>query len=189
MLDARDALKHLTDTSLNPSEFEFAQAVIAVGNYAHMSISTAESLTGGLLATLLTSVEGSSAVYRGSIVAYATDLKHDLLEVDQKLLATQGPINAETAIAMAIGVARATKSSLGLACTGVAGPESVAQRPVGEVHIAVYVAETGHTRAQSLQLQGNRQEIRVQTAIAMCGLALDVLVGLTDLERFPDTDD
>ena len=187
MLDPKDALRHLTDTTLNPSEYEFAQAVIAVAHYAKVTIATAESLTGGLLATLLTSVEGASSVFRGAIVAYATELKSELLHVDEKLLHTYGPVNAETALAMAKGVANTTRSSLGLSATGVAGPDTLADRPVGEVHIAAYLLESGHSRVQSLQLKGNRQEIRVQSAIAMCGLALDVLVGLTDLERFPDT--
>lgn len=175
------------DASLKPSEYEFSQAVIAVAQYANATVSTAESITGGLLATLLTSVDGASSVFRGSIVAYATDLKSELLQVDEKLLSSQGPVNAETALAMALGVTNVTRSTLGLSCTGVAGPEALAERPVGEVHIAAYLSTTGHSRAQSLQLKGNRQEIRVQTAIAMCGLALDVLVPLTDLERFPDT--
>ena len=189
MLDAANALRDLMDTSLKPSEYEFAGAVIAVANYANITLSTAESLTGGLLATLLTSVEGSSSVFRGSIVAYATDLKSELLEVDEKLLTSQGPVNAETALAMAMGITKITRSSLGLSCTGVAGPETLAERPVGEVHIAACLSTSGHSRAQSLHLKGNRQEIRVQTAIAMCGLALDVLVPLTDLERFPDIKD
>lgn len=187
MLDARDALRHLTDTSLNPSEYEFAQAVIAVADYAKLTIATAESLTGGLLATLLTSVEGASSVFRGAIVAYATDLKSELLQVDEKLLSTYGPVNAETALAMAQGAAIRMRSSLGLSATGVAGPDTLHDRPVGEVHIAAYLLDGGHSRVQSLQLKGNRQEIRVQSAIAMCGLALDVMVALTDLERFPDT--
>ena len=187
MLDAKEALRHLTDTTLNPSEYEFAQAVIAVGHYAKLTIATAESLTGGLLATLLTSVEGASSVFRGAIVAYASDLKSKLLDVDEKVLGTYGPVNAETALAMAKGVAINTGSSLGLSATGVAGPDTLSDRPVGEVHIAAYLADTGHSRVQSLQFKGNRQEIRVQSAIALCGLALDVMVGLTDLERFPDT--
>lgn len=187
MLDANEALRHLMDSSLNPSEYEFSQAVIAVANYANTTIATAESLTGGLLAALLTSVEGASSVFRGSVVAYSTDLKSEILHVDSNLLSSQGPVNAETALAMAVGVTKVTGSTLGLSCTGVAGPDSLAQRPVGEVHIAAYLSTTGHSRAQSLQFKGNRQEIRVQTAIAMCGLALDVLVPLTDLVRFPDT--
>jgi PncC family amidohydrolase len=189
VLEAQEALRHLMDKSLNPSEYEFANAVISVAKHSGVSLATAESLTGGLLATLLTSVEGASAVFRGSIVAYATDLKSELLNVDPRLLETQGPVNAETAIAMAIGVTRATGSALGISCTGVAGPDSLGNRPVGEVHIAAYLVEPQQTRSQSLHLKGNRQEIRVQSAIAMCGLALDVLVGLTDLDRFPDTSD
>ncbi|MGA0857034.1 MAG: CinA family protein [Candidatus Nanopelagicales bacterium] len=187
--DAANALRDLMDSSLKPSEYEFAGAVIAVAKYANITVSTAESLTGGLLATLLTSVEGSSSVFRGSVVVYATDLKSELLKVDEKLLSTQGPVNAETALAMAMGITKITRSSLGLSCTGVAGPETLADRPVGEVHIAAYLSTSGHSRAQSLHLKGNRQEIRVQTAIAMCGIALDVLVPLTDLERFPDITD
>ena len=188
MIDARDALVHLMDASLQPSEYDFARAVIAVAQYGKQTVATAESLTGGLLATLLTSVESSSEVFQGSVVAYQSLLKAEILGVDPHLLAKQGPVNAETAIAMASGVASLTHSSLGLSCTGVAGPDTHGDRPVGEVHIAAHLPAQNLTRSQSLQFKGNRQEIRVQTAIAMCGLALDILVSLTDLERFPDTE-
>lgn len=101
------------------------------------SVATAESLTGGLLAAALTSVPGASAVVRGGIVAYATDLKATLLGVPAELLARTGPVDPEVARAMAAGAAARCTATWGLATTGVAGPDPQGGVPVGTVYVAV----------------------------------------------------
>ncbi len=90
---------------------------------SHLTVAAAESLTGGLLTALLTEIPGSSAVVRGGLVVYATDLKHTLAGVDSDLLAERGPVDPDVAIALASGVRHVCGSRLGLGLTGVAGPD------------------------------------------------------------------
>ena len=87
------------------------------------SLAVAESLTGGLVAGALTAVPGASRVVRGSVTAYATDLKRDVLGVDGALLAARGAVDGEVARQMASGVRRVLGADWGLATTGVAGPD------------------------------------------------------------------
>lgn len=139
------------------------------------TVSSAESLTGGLVTAALTAVPGSSAVLLGGIVAYATPLKAELLGVDVDLLDHRGAVDADVALAMALGVRERTGSTYGLATTGVAGPDPSEGKAVGTVFVAVCGPRT--TRVQALALAGDRQEIRTATVGAVLGLlaqALDV---------------
>ena len=88
-----------------------------------LTIATAESLTGGLLTAVLTEVPGSSAVVRGGLVVYATDLKHQLAGVDADLLAERGPVDPRVAAELAAGARRVCGSDVGVGLTGVAGPD------------------------------------------------------------------
>jgi nicotinamide-nucleotide amidase len=180
--DAQLALDALLDPELAPSEWEFARATILVAKYAKVNIATAESLTGGFLSSLLTSVPGSSQVFQGGVVAYATEIKKSVLEIPQKVL-DHGVVSTEVALAMATNVTKLMNARFGLGCTGVAGPDTQDGRPVGEVHIAIFDSATGSSRTQTLMFTGTRDDIRSQTSLALLGLCLDVLVGLTDLSR------
>ncbi len=100
------------------------------------TVAVAESLTGGLLAASLVEVTGASVVFRGGIVAYATDLKSALLDVPAGLLERYGAVHADVASAMAEGVRRRLDATFGVATTGVAGPDPADGQPVGTVHIA-----------------------------------------------------
>ena len=100
-------------------------------------MATAESLTGGLVCAALTDVPGASAVVRGAVVAYATELKAQVLGVDPDLLATGGAVQAEVARQMATGVCRVLGADVGVATTGVAGPDPQDGHPVGTVFVAV----------------------------------------------------
>ncbi len=101
------------------------------------TLAVAESLTGGLVAAEITSVPGASKVFRGSVTAYATELKHRLLGVDASLLAARGAVNPQVAAQMAVGVRKALGADWGLATTGVAGPDPQDGQPVGTVFVAV----------------------------------------------------
>src|SRR5206468_12465437 len=101
------------------------------------TLSSAESLTGGLLGAILTNVAGASATYRGGVVVYATDLKAKLLGVPEALLAARGPVDPDVAVAMAEGVRDRLDSTWGVALTGVAGPDTQGDQPVGRVYLAV----------------------------------------------------
>ena len=103
-----------------------------------LTVATAESCTGGLVAHLITEVPGSSAYLRGGIVAYADDVKGSTLGVPREVLAAHGAVSAQVALAMAEGVRRVLGTDLGVAVTGVAGPDGGSEaKPVGLVYVAV----------------------------------------------------
>ena len=139
-----------------------------------LTLATAESLTGGLVGGALTAVAGSSDVYRGGVVCYATDLKASLVGVPADLLAAHGPVAPETAAALASGAARVCGADVGAATTGVAGPSPQDGHPVGEVYVAVDVPGVG-SRVRPLHLAGTRDEIRTQTVAAVLALLAETL--------------
>jgi nicotinamide-nucleotide amidase len=124
------------------------------------SLAVAESLTGGLLAAAIVDVPGASAVFRGGLVVYATDLKESLAGVPAALLAARGPVDPEVALALAEGVRARCGADWGLATTGVAGPDPQDGVPVGTVYVAVAGPEPPATRVRSLVVSGNRAAIR-----------------------------
>jgi nicotinamide-nucleotide amidase len=132
------------------------------------TLAVVESLTGGLLAATIVDVAGASAVFRGGLIVYATDLKASLAGVDAQLLVERGPVDPDGAIALAEGARTRCKSVWGLATTGVAGPTPQDGKPVGLVFIAV--AGPGISEARELLLSGSRAEIRhgaVSQALAL----------------------
>lgn len=142
------------------------------------TIGVAESLTGGSVMAALASVPGVSAVLRGGVVAYATDVKQSLLGVDAALLAAHGPVHPRVASQMAEGARRAVArdgigADVGLATTGIAGPVSPDGQPVGTVHLAV-ATPLGY-RVESFVFAGDRDSIRAQATEAALRLALAVL--------------
>jgi nicotinamide-nucleotide amidase len=147
-------------TQPRPSR-ETAELAIGLLGARGQTVGTAESLTGGLAAAALTTVPGASAVFRGGIVAYAADLKHSLLGVGSELLARVGTVHQDVALAMARGARERLAADVGLATTGIAGPDPADGQPVGTVHIAVATANTAiHGR---LAIDGTRDEIRQMT--------------------------
>jgi nicotinamide-nucleotide amidase len=138
-----------------------AQAVIEALIARDLTIGTAESVTGGMVAAALTTVPGASAVFLGGIVAYAADLKTALLGVPAALIAEVGTVHEDVAVAMAQGARAVLGTAIGVGTTGAAGPDPAEGHPVGTVHIAVAMA--GRTRQESLALAGGRDEIRYQT--------------------------
>jgi nicotinamide-nucleotide amidase len=139
------------------------------------TLAVAESLTGGLVAAALTGIPGASSVFRGGIVAYATDLKTSLLGVPAPLLDRYGAVHRAVAAAMALGACRAMAADAGAATTGVAGPDPADGQPVGTVHIAVSVA--GQVAARALSLPGDRAQIRAATVQHVLALLAGVLRG------------
>lgn len=123
------------------------------------TLAVAESLTGGLVAAELTAVPGASKSFRGSVTAYATTLKKELLGVDGTLLAERGAVDPEVARQMAAGIRVALGADWGLATTGVAGPEGQDGQPVGTVFVAV-AGPVGKGKVAALRLNGGREDIR-----------------------------
>ena len=146
-----------------------------------LTIAVAESLTGGLLTAELTSVPGASAVVLGGAVVYATELKHTLLGVDAALLAAEGPVHPEVARQLAVGVrdrlaVAGRAADIGVATTGVAGPDPQGGRPVGTVYVGV--ASDAGARSVALALTGDRDGIRRQTVVEAVRALADEL-GIT----------
>lgn len=146
---------------------------------SHRTLAAAESLTGGRVISALVDVPGASAVVRGGVVAYATPLKHSLLGVDAGLLAERGPVDAEVARQMAEGARRAAAvdgrpADIGLATTGVAGPDPQGDAPVGRVFVAV-ADDTGH-EVRELSLSGDREAIRASATVAVLALLHERLI-------------
>jgi nicotinamide-nucleotide amidase len=131
------------------------------------TVAVAESLTGGLVVSSLVGVAGASRVVRGGVVAYATDVKQSVLGVDAALLEAHGAVHPRVARQMAKGVRDAlgrdgVPAEVGIATTGIAGPDSPDGQPVGTVHIAV--STPLGTRVDSLALSGDRDVIRHEAA-------------------------
>lgn len=122
------------------------------------TVATAESLTAGLVAATLAGVPGASAVLRGGLVVYATELKHRLAGVDEQVLATEGPVAASTAEQLAVGARTRCGADWGIALTGVAGPDPQDGIEVGTVYLGV--AGPRHTEVMRLKLTGDRWNIR-----------------------------
>ena len=132
------------------------------------TLAVAESLTGGLVAAELTAVPGASHSFRGSVTAYATVLKHDLLGVDAALLSARGAVDPQVAREMAEGVRGRLGADWGAATTGVAGPDPQDGQPVGTVFVAV--AGPGGASVSPLRLSGDRTEIRRASVAAVLDL-------------------
>jgi nicotinamide-nucleotide amidase len=157
---------------------------------AGRTVAVAESLTAGQVSARLGDVPGVSAVLRGGVVAYATDVKASVLGVDAALLAEQGPVHPQVALQMADGVRRLLGADLGLATTGVAGPGPQDGHPAGTVYIAVTsidapagaTVSTSHLQGEveglstpgrqvrRLQLPGDRAGVRARATAAVLAL-------------------
>ncbi|NMR19532.1 CinA family protein [Cellulomonas fimi] len=137
------------------------------------TVGTAESLTGGLVASALVEVPGASRVFRGGVVAYATDLKASMLGVDAELLAARGAVDPAVAEAMAHGARDLLGADVGLATTGVAGPDPQDGAQAGTVHVAVATPSGAH--GASAWLPGDRAAVRAAARDLVLRLALDVI--------------
>ncbi len=130
-----------------------------------LTIATAESLTGGLVAATIVAVPGASAVYRCGFVTYAAESKTSLLKVPAELIAAEGVVSAQVAVAMAEGAAREGETDIGISTTGNAGPDALEGKPVGRVYTAVCIR--GVTTVTEHDLEGDRESVRRQAAAAV----------------------
>lgn len=136
------------------------------------TLATAESLTGGTLAARITDVPGASRVFRGGVVAYASDLKQQLLDVPAALVEEHGVVSAACARVMAEAGRARLGASYALSTTGVAGPDRQEGKPPGTVFVGL--AGPDETTVLSLELAGSRATIRERT----CEAALSALLGI-----------
>jgi nicotinamide-nucleotide amidase len=128
-----------------------------------LTLATAESCTGGLVAQRLTAIPGSSRYFLGGAVVYSDTLKTTFAGVPEELVSSYGPVSPEVARALAEGIRARTGASLGISVTGIAGPGPGApgpdaNKPIGLVYIAL--ADGHDTQLKELQLPGDRERIR-----------------------------
>ncbi|MCR8630736.1 competence/damage-inducible protein A [Paenibacillus radicis (ex Xue et al. 2023)] len=142
------------------------QEIVRILSARKQLLAAAESCTGGLFSNMLTSVPGSSAVYRGGIICYSNMLKHKLLNVPMNVLegpGAPGAISGETAKLLAEQMLVQADSDYAVAITGVAGPDSSEGKPVGLVYVGI-ARKQGETVVEQLQLTGNRDSIKWRAA-------------------------
>jgi nicotinamide-nucleotide amidase len=163
-------------TTATLAKAEQAVALLKAGGH---TVATAESLTAGLCCAALTTISGSSAVVRGGLIVYATDLKGTLAGVPQDVLEEWGPVSEPTARHLAVGASERTSSDWGVALTGVAGPDPQDGHPPGRVWAAVHGPSGGQgpdrTTCGRLDCAGDRTEIRDQAVNGALQMLIDRL--------------
>lgn len=154
---------YLEEYCYTTEEKELEEVVVDLIKDRGLTLSLAESCTGGLLSSRFVGVAGVSDVYQGGFVTYANEAKEKMLGVDKGLLIAHGAVSKEVACAMAKGVQNVMGTDIGVAITGVAGPGGGSkEKPVGTVHVAVAYGE--HVFEKKLSLTGLRQKIRDYSA-------------------------
>lgn len=143
-----------------------------------MTVTAAESCTGGMIAARLVNVPGISDYFWGSFVTYASEAKTTLLGVDEQLLERKGAVSLEVAEAMALGAAKAAGADVAISSTGIAGPDGgTPEKPVGLVYLGCSVK--GVTSVVECHFHGTRQEVRSQAAREALELAVTCLTEYT----------
>ena len=153
---------------------ELAISLIKKLQEKNLTISVAESLTGGLVAASLTEIPGASKVFKGSITAYSDEIKQNILNVNKETILKFTSISEQVALEMAINVRTIMKSDIGISTTGVAGPEKSAGFAPGLVFVAISIGD--HNMCQKLEITGDRSKIRNQTVHEILQLTLSRLV-------------
>ena len=153
-------------------------AVGALLTMHRKTLAVAESCTGGLVCHKLTNVGGSSQYFDRGVVSYSNEAKISLLDVSLEVIREKGPVSAEAAVAMAEGVRWISQTSLGLAITGIAGPEGgTPEKPVGLVYVAL-AAEGKETRFERFYFHGDRSSIKLRAAQMALDMVRRHLTGL-----------
>ena len=171
--------ERLGEFLFSEDERTIAEIVLELCRERGLTLATAESCTGGLVAARLTAVPGSSDVFRGSVVAYADDVKTRELGVSTQVLAAHGAVSAETAAAMAAGVRDRLETDLAVSDTGVAGPGGgTPEKPVGLVYL--HAAGPDGELAADFSVPADRETVRARAAVAALHLMRRLLTQSRD---------
>mgnify|MGYP001193212208 FL=1 len=139
----------------------------------NLSLSTCESLTGGMLSSTICSLEGASKFFKGSIVAYSSELKINLIHVPENIIVEKGAVSYETAEYLAKNCAKSLNTNISISTTGVAGPDSLEGKEVGTVFIGIYYSD--ETKVCEYRFMGDRESIREQTTKKAISFLLEEL--------------
>lgn len=143
---------------------DLVKKLAAIMNEKKIMLATAESCTGGLLASEITKFAGASSFFERGFITYSNDAKHEELGVDMQLINTHGAVSQEVAIAMAQGTLKNAHAHISVSLTGIAGPSGGSQdKPLGLVHFATHNYH-GLTHSEHNIYTGSRQDIQRQAA-------------------------
>lgn len=157
-----------------------SRQVVALAREKGQTLGTAESLTGGMIASAIAGVPGASAVLMGGIVSYDPRVKHQLLGVTQEVIDGAGVVSAPCATQMALGARRCLQVDIAVSATGMAGPGGgTADTPIGTVFLAV--ASPWGERVQECHFRGGRQRVRKAAAKAALIMALEEFKASRDI--------
>ena len=171
---SQEIKKALGDMYYSTKENEtMEETVVRLLTKYGLTVTTAESCTGGMIASAIVSVAGASACFKEGYITYSNEAKKKLLGVREDTLKQYTVVSAQVAQEMAAGAAAAAQSSLAVSVTGVAGPDPDEGNPVGLVYIGI--AFEGSVYAARFQFTGSREEIRRQAACEALALALGVV--------------
>ncbi len=145
-------------------------------NEKSLSLAVAESCTGGLVGHLITNIPGSSAYFHGGVIAYANEVKVEVLGVSPTTIESFGAVSKETVLEMAKGSRALLKADIGLSISGIAGPEGgTKEKPVGTVWIGI--SAPGLDSATLFKFLGDRQSVKEQAAQSALEFAIRYLSG------------
>ncbi len=163
-------MQHITNKQIEKLAQELVGKLIDRG----LSITAAESCTGGLVASFITFISGSSACFNGSFVTYSNDMKNKMIGVDTNVLERHGAVSAECVEQMCEGSAKQACADIAIAISGIAGPTGgTEQKPVGTVYIGACFNDS--VTVELFHFEGSRQEVRLSAVYEAFRMALDVL--------------
>lgn len=162
----------MAGTKAADSLVELAERLQGICLGADLTVATAESCTGGLVASAITDIAGSSNYFRGAVVAYADDAKSALLDVPPDVLAAHGAVSAQVARAMAAGARARFGADLAASVTGIAGPGGGSEaKPVGLTYVAV--ADASDVVVQRFVWRGDRLDNKRASAVAVLEMLVE----------------
>jgi PncC family amidohydrolase len=147
-----------------------------------LTLSVAESFTGGMIAHVITNAPGSSRYFQGGVIAYANEIKMEILGVAEQTLIDHGAVSRETVLEMAKGVRMALGTDIGISSSGIAGPDGGSpEKPVGLAWIGLSAAQKEY--AEQFIFEGNRLEIKAQAVQTAIDRLINFLAQLTQISE------
>lgn len=146
----------------------------------NLSISAAESLTGGLFSKRMTDIPGNSSIFKGSIVCYSNEMKQNLLNVPKELLDNEGAVSIECAKSLVENIQSISRSDVSISFTGEAGPNAAEEVPVGKVYIGIKIANSPAI-VKEFQFSGSREQIRLSSVKNGASLLVKLISESQDL--------
>lgn len=141
----------------------------------NMTITTAESCTGGLISATLTEISGSSSWFNRAYITYSNEAKHDMIGVKNETLDKYGAVSGQTVLEMIIGALEKANADIAVAVSGIAGPTGgTEEKPVGTVYIG-WLIKGREPLVERFKFNGNRQEVRLQTVNTVLSKLVEIL--------------